>query len=79
MKPAELSIGEFYEKCHSISPQIFELVRAADGSISAEHGVGTLKRDYLGYSRAPEQIELMRGLKGLFDPDNVMNPGKLLA
>ena len=79
LKPAELSIGEFYEKCHSISPQIFELVRAADGSISAEHGVGTLKRDYLGYSRAPEQIELMRGLKGLFDPDNVMNPGKLLA
>lgn len=79
LKPQKLSISEFYEQCNKISPRIFELVRDADGSISAEHGVGTLKRDYLPYSRAPEQIELMRGLKRLFDPDGVMNPGKLLA
>jgi len=79
LKPQELSVGEFYDQCNKISPRIFELIRDADGSISAEHGVGTLKRDYLPYSRAPEQIEIMRGLKLLLDPDGVMNPGKLLA
>ena len=79
LKPDGLSISEFYDKCNAISPRIFELVQAVDGSISAEHGVGTLKRDYLGYSRSPEQIAMMRGMKTLFDPDGIMNPGKLLT
>ena len=53
-------------KGHHMSPQIFELVQARNGSISAEHGVGLLKRDFLGYSRSEAEIELMRGLKQLF-------------
>ena len=48
------------------------------GSISAEHGVGLLKRDFLDFSRSPEEIALMRGLKGLFDPHEIFNPNKLL-
>jgi FAD/FMN-containing dehydrogenase len=48
------------------------------GSISAEHGVGMLKKPYLEYSRSAADIVLMRGVKGLFDPDGVMNPGKLI-
>jgi len=79
LKPEALSIEEFYANCGQISPQIFALVEAVGGSISAEHGVGTLKADYLQFSRAPEQIAVMRGLKGLFDPHGIMNPGKLLA
>ena len=51
---------------------------SAGGSISAEHGVGLLKRDFLDYSKSEAEIELMRGLKGLFDPHGIMNPGKLL-
>ena len=78
LKPEALSIEEFYANCGAISPQIFRLVEAAGGSISAEHGVGTLKADYLGFSRSPEQIAVMRGLKTLFDPHGIMNPGKLL-
>lgn len=79
LKPDGLSIEEFYANCGRISPQIFALVEEVGGSISAEHGVGTLKADYLQFSRSPEQIAVMRGLKDLFDPHGIMNPGKLLV
>lgn len=79
LKPADLSIDAFYERCHKISPALFEAVRARGGSISAEHGVGLLKRDFLEFSRSPAEINLMKGLKRVFDPNGVMNPGKLLA
>jgi FAD/FMN-containing dehydrogenase len=78
LKPPALSQSEFYERCHRISPQIFERIAALNGSISAEHGVGLLKRDFLGYSRSPVEIALMRSLKAVFDPHQIMNPGKLL-
>ncbi|MDF1608950.1 FAD-binding oxidoreductase [Hoeflea sp. YIM 152468] len=57
---------------------VYDLVRDAGGSISAEHGIGTLKRDYLSYSRTPEEITLMRLIKLALDPDGILNPGKLL-
>jgi len=79
LKPAALTQAEFYERCHRISPQIFAQVAAQNGSISAEHGVGLLKRDFLGYSRSPAELALMRALKAVFDPRQIMNPGKLLA
>ena len=79
LKPDDLSIDAFYERCHRISPALFEAVRARRGSISAEHGVGLLKRDFLEFSRSPAEIALMRNLKQVFDPNGVMNPGKLLA
>ena len=79
LKPDHLSIDAFYERCHRISPALFEAVRARRGSISAEHGVGLLKRDFLEFSRSPAEVALMRGLKQVFDPNGVMNPGKLLA
>ena len=79
LKPDDLSIDAFYERCHRISPALFEAVRARRGSISAEHGVGLLKRDFLEFSRSPAEIALMRSLKRVFDPNGVMNPGKLLA
>ncbi|MCB1685848.1 MAG: FAD-binding oxidoreductase [Pseudomonadales bacterium] len=78
LKPDQLSGAEFYERCHTISPKIFEQVLARDGSISAEHGVGLLKKDFLSYSRSTPEIDLMHQLKGVFDPDGIMNPGKLL-
>ncbi len=79
LKPDDLSIEAFYERCHRISPALFEAVRVRRGSISAEHGVGLLKRDFLEFSRSPAEIALMRSLKQVFDPNGVMNPGKLLA
>jgi len=79
LKPQGLTIEEFYANCSQISPQIFALVQEVGGSISAEHGVGTLKADYLQFSRSPEQIAAMRALKAVFDPAGIMNPGKLLV
>jgi len=79
LKPGNLDADTFYEQCHGISPALFEAIRDRRGSISAEHGVGLLKRDFLHYSRSSREIALMRQLKSVFDPNGVMNPGKLLA
>ena len=49
------------------------------GSVSAEHGIGLEKRDYLALSRGPEEIALMRLLKKTLDPKGILNPGKVLA
>ncbi|MGB1907890.1 MAG: FAD-linked oxidase C-terminal domain-containing protein, partial [Spongiibacter sp.] len=46
-------------------------------SVSAEHGVGLLKKDYLTYSRSAEEVALMRQVKQVFDPAGIMNPGKI--
>ena len=79
LKPDRLALDDFYERCHGISPALFQAVRSRRGSISAEHGVGLLKRDFLEFSRSRAEIELMRGLKAVFDPNGVMNPGKLFV
>ena len=78
LRPEQMTMEAFMEKGHAMSPQIFEMVQARNGSISAEHGVGLLKKDFLGFSRSEAEIELMRGIKQLFDPHQIMNPGKLL-
>ena len=78
LRPESMSVDEFFHVGHTMSPKIFELVQARRGSISAEHGVGLLKRDFLGYSRSDEEISLMRGLKQVFDPEQILNPQKLL-
>lgn len=79
LRPEDMSVEEFFEHGHGMSPKIFEIVAARRGSISAEHGVGLLKRDFLGYTRSDDEIELMQGLKGLFDPHQILNPNKLLS
>ena len=79
LRPESTSVEDFFERCHSISPILFEKIRERRGSISAEHGVGLLKRDFLGYSRSESEISVMRQLKDVFDPHHVMNPGKLLV
>ncbi len=78
LKPEDLSIDEFYRRCHEISPQLFELVQVRRGSISAEHGVGLLKKEFLEYSRSAAELAIMRALKLVLDPNRIMNPGKLL-
>ncbi|MDA8788541.1 FAD-binding oxidoreductase [Porticoccaceae bacterium] len=78
LKPASLSSDIFLEQCAVVTEKLGQLLQKHQGSISAEHGVGLLKRDYLHYSRSPEDIALMRGVKSVFDPKHVMNPGKLI-
>jgi len=63
---------------HEIDAVVYERVRAMQGSVSAEHGIGTHKRAFLGYSRSPAELQLMRTIKQALDPNGILNPGKLL-
>jgi FAD/FMN-containing dehydrogenase len=62
---------------HEVEEIVYGATRDWGGSVSAEHGIGLIKRPYLGHSRAPEEIALMRKLKMALDPDNILNPGKI--
>jgi FAD/FMN-containing dehydrogenase len=77
LKPDALAKEDFFAKCHHVSKFIFDIVAAYHGSISAEHGVGLLKKDFLGHSRSAEEIVPMKQIKKVFDPNGVMNPGKI--
>lgn len=57
---------------------VYGLVRDMGGSISAEHGIGTLKKQWLGHARSEAEISLMRTLKRALDPDQLLNPGKVI-
>jgi len=63
---------------HAMDEVIYGCVRDFHGSISAEHGIGTVKKPYLGYARTPEEIALMRTLKTALDPLGLLNPGKVI-
>lgn len=78
LKPDALAKEEFFERCNKVSTWVMEIVEKYDGSVSAEHGVGLTKKAYLGYTRSAAEIEYMKALKQVFDPNNVVNPGKLL-
>jgi FAD/FMN-containing dehydrogenase len=78
MKPDALDTAAFRAKTKDADHEIFRLVKAHRGTISAEHGIGLLKKDYLGYSRAPEEIEVLRAVKRALDPKNLLNPGKII-
>lgn len=77
LKPDALTVAEFDAHCRAVSMEVAELVARCGGSVSAEHGIGLLKKDYLGYTRSAEEIRLMRALKAAFDPNGIMNPGKI--
>jgi FAD/FMN-containing dehydrogenase len=77
MKPDDLAREEFYRLTGEADHAVFELVERYGGSISAEHGIGLIKKQYLRYSRSPAEIALMRTLKRALDPDNILNPGKI--
>jgi FAD/FMN-containing dehydrogenase len=77
MKPDALDRDEFLRKTKEADHAIFALVKKYRGSISAEHGIGLLKKDYLGYSRSPGELAIMRDIKKALDPLGIMNPGKV--
>ncbi|MCI0571204.1 MAG: FAD-binding oxidoreductase [Myxococcaceae bacterium] len=78
MKPEDMAKEDFFAHTKAADHTMFELVRRYRGSISAEHGIGLLKRDYLSYSRAPAELALLRALKTTLDPHHILNPGKVL-
>ncbi len=77
LKPETLSKDDFFAACQVVNKQVFETVRKYGGSVSAEHGVGMTKKPYLNYSRSETEIEYLREVKKVFDPNNIMNRGKI--
>jgi FAD/FMN-containing dehydrogenase len=78
MKPDAMEKAEFLAHAKKSDVHMFELVKKHQGSISAEHGVGLLKRDFLHYSRTPAELVLLKALKLSLDPKNTLNPGKVI-
>lgn len=66
------------ESMHDVDGIVYGVLGRYQGSISAEHGIGTLKRPYLHLSRTPEELDLMRRLKRALDPRGILNPGKVI-
>jgi FAD/FMN-containing dehydrogenase len=64
---------------HEIEEVVYAPLEAFGGSVSAEHGIGLLKREFLGLSRSPVELAVMRTLKDALDPKHVLNPGKILG
>ncbi|MFC3072162.1 FAD-binding oxidoreductase [Shinella pollutisoli] len=78
-QPVGADTAAFVARRREINALVHGLVRKYEGSISAEHGIGQMKRDELAEVRAGIEIELMRRVKRAFDPAGIMNPGKVLA
>ena len=73
-------VGDGSAQAHrDVEEIIYGALRRQGGSVSAEHGIGIEKRDYLAYSRSPNEIALMRTLKKAFDPKGILNPGKIFS
>jgi len=77
--PAGWSKPQFMAHEHAISSAIYDLVVGYGGSISAEHGIGRIKVEDLAHYRSETELDVMRTLKRALDPDNLMNPGKVIA
>ena len=57
---------------------MFAMIEEMQGSVSAEHGVGLVKKPYLNQTRSDVEIAFMKQVKTVFDPDGILNPGKLI-
>jgi len=78
-QPVGADKDAFLARWHEINEIVHGIVLSLNGSISAEHGIGQLKRDELARIRPTIEIDLMRRIKRAFDPANIMNPGKVIA
>jgi FAD/FMN-containing dehydrogenase len=77
-QPVGADGADFLARWHEVNKVVFDIVLAMGGSISAEHGIGVLKRDELPDVKDKTAIALMRAVKAMLDPNGIMNPGKVL-
>jgi len=75
-----LTVGSLEEnEVHAVESIVYEALGRRQGVISAEHGIGLEKREYLKHSRSEEEIALMKTLKHALDPKGILNPGKIFV
>jgi FAD/FMN-containing dehydrogenase len=77
-QPAGADKDEYLRRWDEVNAVVFAVVKKYGGSISAEHGIGVMKRDLLPSVKDPVALELMRSLKAMLDPNGILNPGKVL-
>jgi FAD/FMN-containing dehydrogenase len=77
-QPPGMEKASFLAMWNEMNDAVFEVVGRFGGSISAEHGIGRLKAHRMAAIKTPVELEMMRGLKRLFDPNNILNPGRVL-
>ena len=77
LQPDGSDDADFMAQCAKVTVVLAGLLHEAGGSISAEHGIGLVKKDYLESTHSPEEIALMRGIRAVLDPAGILNPGKL--
>ncbi|KAL2136310.1 hypothetical protein VTI74DRAFT_4344 [Chaetomium olivicolor] len=74
-----VSTRRFDERVEKVlEPFVYEWIAERQGSISAEHGLGLMKKKFIGYSRNPTMVGLMKNIKNTFDPNGILNPYKYL-
>ncbi len=79
LKPADVSSDDFVRDCERVTRLLADLLAQHGGSISAEHGIGLVKKPYLEGTRSAGEIAVMRGIRQVLDPDGILNPGKLFG
>jgi glycolate oxidase subunit GlcD len=77
LKPSAMPMPEFVKRCQGVDKHLYSSIQKFGGSISAEHGVGVTKKPFLQFTRSPAEIVLMKSIKKIFDPDGILNPGKV--
>jgi FAD/FMN-containing dehydrogenase len=78
-QPIGADKDQYLKRWDEVNAVVFEVVKKYGGSISAEHGIGVVKRDILPSVKDPVALDLMRNLKRMLDPKGILNPGKVLA
>ena len=73
------SVEQEYTKGLGLAARIFKDALSLGGTISGEHGIGLTKAAYLGMELSKTEIEIMKSIKGVFDPKNILNPGKIFS
>ena len=79
LRPDELAEEAFITQCEHVTKLLAATLQRHGGSISAEHGIGLVKRAYLESTRSAAEIALMHGVRKVFDPNGILNPGKLFV
>jgi D-lactate dehydrogenase (cytochrome) len=77
-QPVGADCASFLARWDQVNDAVFAIVAKLGGSISAEHGIGVMKRALLPHVKDPVAYDLMRGFKHLLDPNDILNPGKVL-
>ena len=77
-QPPEIGTAAFLDRWDEVNALVHGIVGELGGTISAEHGIGVLKRDALKTVKSPIEIDLMQRIKQAFDPNGILNPGKVL-